>query len=975
MKLIFRSFAVVALAVLTALGASAYRHEYKTVPNDPAKTLMYTLPNGLRLYMSVNKDEPRIQTYIPVRVGGKNDPAETTGLAHYFEHLMFKGTPNFGTSDYKAEKPLLDQIENLFEVYRQTTDSAQRAAIYHQIDSVSYKASLIAIPNEYEKLMATIGANGTNAYTSQDVTCYVEDIPSNQIDNWARIQADRFIQPVLRGFHTELETIYEEKNMSLTNDSRKSIEAMFSAIYPHHPYGTQTVLGTQEHLKNPSITNVKKYHDVWYVPNNMAIVAVGDFDPDNFVDIITKYFGSMKPNESLPTLTVTPETPITTPIVREVKGLEAESIYLAWRLPAAKDKDMMILNVLAEVLQNGKSGLIDRDITQRQAALGAGIFLYTLADQSLLIGIGQPKEGQTLDDVRTLLVDEIAKLCKGDFDAELIKAVINNYKLALQNQLEERDSHADMYVNAFVNGEDWADVVSDIESIDKITKEDIVRVANRYLGTSNYVAVYKRQGNDDSVLKIAKPPITPIATNRDAASDFLREVQASVVTPIEPRFVDFKKDLTLAKTKKGGLEVMYSQNKTNDIFTLTFVYEYGTYADKALARAASYLGLLGTKDRTVAQIKNDFYSLACSYSIYPTDRRTYVTLSGLSENMDKALRLYETLVAEAVSDTAVWNTLVERSIKSMNDDKTDQRTNFSRLSTYAAYAGKDANPYFATLYTPEQLRALNPEDVLASLRGLSTHKHRIIYYGPKTLKQALASINSCHSIPSHFAEIPSSPAYDMAVPTETTIYIAPYDAKQVYMSMVNNRGELYDPARQPINTVYNEYFGGGMNSIVFQEMRESRSLAYTASAYMATPNRAGRPYTYRTFIATQNDKLIDAIKAFDQIINDMPESEDALRLAKDGLDSRLRTSRTIKDNIAWAWIGAQDHGIDYDMDAKTFAALPSISMADVISYQQQHVKGNVYNYAILGKVEDLDLDALRRIGKVVILTTEDIFGY
>ena len=262
MRLFIKHLVVVSMAVLTVFGASAYRYEYKTVPNDPAKTLMYTLPNGLRLYMSVNKDEPRIQTYIPVRVGGKNDPAETTGLAHYFEHLMFKGTPNFGTSDYKAEKPLLDQIENLFEVYRQTTDSAERAAIYHQIDSVSYKASLIAIPNEYDKLMSTIGAIGSNAYTSQDVTCYVEDIPSNQIDNWARIQADRFIQPVLRGFHTELETIYEEKNMSLTDDSRKSIEAMFSAVFPHHPYGTQTVLGTQEHLKNPSITNVEKYHDV-----------------------------------------------------------------------------------------------------------------------------------------------------------------------------------------------------------------------------------------------------------------------------------------------------------------------------------------------------------------------------------------------------------------------------------------------------------------------------------------------------------------------------------------------------------------------------------------------------------------------------------------------------------------------------------------------------------------------------------------
>lgn len=975
MKQLFKSLTIVAMTVLTAVGAQAYRYDYTTVPNDPANTLMYTLPNGLRLYMSVNKDEPRIQTYIPVRVGGKNDPAETTGLAHYFEHLMFKGTPNYGTSNYAAEKPLLDQIENLFEVYRQTTDSAARANIYHQIDSISYQASLIAIPNEYDKLMSTIGAKGTNAYTSQDVTCYVEDIPSNQIDNWARIQADRFIQPVLRGFHTELETIYEEKNMSLTNDGRKAIEALFSAIFPHHPYGTQTVLGTQEHLKNPSITNVKKYHDVWYVPNNMAIVAVGDFDPDNFVDIITKYFGGMKPNPALPTLTVTPEEPIASPIVREVKGLEAETIYLAWRLPAAKDKDMMVLNVLGEVLQNGKSGLIDRDITQRQAALSVGTGIYGLADQGMFLAIGAPKEGQTLDDVRTLMVDEIAKLCKGDFDEDLIKAIVNNYKLALQENLESRDSHASMYVDAFVNGENWTDVVADLERLDNITKEDIVRVANLYLGTSNYVAVYKRQGADDNVLKISKPPITPIATNRDAASDFLREIQASTVAPIEPRFVDFKKDLTLAKTKKGNVEVMYTQNKTNDIFSLTFVYDYGTYADKALARAATYLGLLGTKDRTVAQIKNDFYSLACSYTLYPTDERTYVIISGLSENMDKAITLYEDLVANAVSDTTVWNALVERYIKSMNDAKSDQRGNFSRLSYYATYGGKEGNPYLDNLYTPDQLRALNPDDVLASVRALGTHKHRIIYYGPKTLKEALASINRCHNIPSKLTDVPASPQYTPAVPTETTIYIAPYDAKQVYMAMVNSRGENYDPERQPLNTIYNEYFGGGMNSIVFQEMRESRSLAYSASAYMATPTYAGRPYTYRTFIATQNDKLIDAINAFDDIINNIPQSEDAFRLAKDGLDSRLRTSRTIKDNIAWAWIGAQDHGIDYDMDAKTFETLSKTTLADVIAYQQQHVKGNVYHYAILGKVEDLDLDALRKLGKVVILTTEDIFGY
>ena len=246
-----------------ALAASCSQYRYETVANDPLGTKIYTLDNGLKVYMSVNKETPRIQTYIAVKVGGKNDPSETTGLAHYFEHLMFKGTEQFGTSDYAAEKPMLDEIESLFEVYRKTSDETERNSIYRRIDSISYEASKLAIPNEYDKLMSLIGAGGTNAFTSQDMTVYVEDIPSNQIENWARIEADRFKHPVIRGFHTELETIYEEKNMSLTQDSRKIWEALDAALFPNHPYGTQTVLGTQEHLKNPSITNVKNYHRTW----------------------------------------------------------------------------------------------------------------------------------------------------------------------------------------------------------------------------------------------------------------------------------------------------------------------------------------------------------------------------------------------------------------------------------------------------------------------------------------------------------------------------------------------------------------------------------------------------------------------------------------------------------------------------------------------------------------------------------------
>jgi len=959
------------LALLVSLDAGAGKYEFQTVPGDPLDTKMYTLQNGLKIFMSVNKDKPRIQTYIAVRVGGKNDPAETTGLAHYFEHLMFKGTEQFGTTDYAAEKPLLDEIERLFEVYRKTTDENDRKAIYHAIDSISYAASLIAIPNEYDKLMNAIGASGTNAYTSQDVTCYVEDIPSNQIENWARIQADRFEHPVIRGFHTELETIYEEKNMSLTSDGRKMAEAMLAALFPTHPYGTQTVLGTQENLKNPSITNVKNYHKVWYVPNNMAICLSGDFDPDNMVDIISKYFGHLKPNPNLPKLDFPAEMNITQPIKKEVWGNEAERLYIAWRVPAAKDEDTKIISVISQVLNNDKCGLIDVNINLAQKMLGAGAGQYGLSDQGAFLLIGMPKGGQSLDDVRDLLLAEMKKLREGDFSDDLVPAIVNNLKLDLQKSFESNQSRADYYVDAFVDGEPWEDVVKSFNELDKITKKDVIAVANKYFGDNNYVAVYKLQGPDPNELKISKPAITPIATNRDAASPFLLEIQNSNVTPIEPVFIDYNKDLTHLKAK-GGIPVLYTHNSTNDVFQLTYIYNVGTNNDIRLDYASELLELFGTSDMTPQDIQNEFYKLACSFNISIGGDRSYIVLSGLNENMPRAMELFEKLVREAKVDTAAYSAYIDRVEQSRANQKANQRSNFARLSQYMLY-GKD-NPATRNL-SIEQLRASDPLVFLNAIRELMDYQHQIIYYGASPEKKVIADINKYHQIADNLKPEPSHDTFTLNTPEETVIFVAPYDAKQLYMSLYSNRNEKYNPAIEPLRNVYNEYFGGSMNAIVFQEMRESRSLAYSAWANMLAPGYLRNPYTYRAQIATQNDKMIDATSAFDQIINDMPVSPAAFELAKKGIESRIRTERIIKDDIAWSYINAKDLGIDTDRRIAVFEALPSITLDDIIKFQKDNVKGRTFYYCILGDTKDLDLDALSKLGKVVMLSTEDIFGY
>ena len=957
-----------------ALGSCSSKYTYETVPDDPLQARIYTLDNGLKVYMSVNPDEPRIQTYIAVRVGGKNDPAETTGLAHYFEHLMFKGTTNFGTQDYEAEKPLLDQIEQQFEVYRKTTGEAERKAIYHTIDSLSYEASKLAIPNEYDKLMAAIGANGTNAYTSFDVTCYTEDIPSNQVEEWAKIQADRFRNCVIRGFHTELETVYEEKNMSLTQDARKVWEATLSALFPHHPYGTQTVLGTQEHLKNPSITNIKEYYKTWYVPNNMAICLSGDFDPDQMIATIDKHFGTLQPNPNLPELNLPKEEPITTPIVREVLGPDAENITLAWRLPAASDPDAELMQVVSQILYNGQAGLIDLDLTQQQKTLSAYAYPSLMADYGTFEMAGRPKAGQTLDEVKDLLLAELKKLREGDFDDTLLEATVNNFKLMQQYQLQSNESRADWFVQSFVNGTDWANEASSLNRLAQITKQQVVDLANKYLRDDNYAVIYKRQGKDPNEKKIDKPQITPIAMNRDTASAFLRQIQteAANAAPIEPVFLDYAKDLTQLTAKNGALPVLYKQNEENDIFQLVYYFDMGAEQDRYLGMAAQYLEYLGTSDMTPEQVKQAFYRMACSFGVSSGQRRTYVTLTGLNEYLPQAIALFEKLLVDAQVNPQAYANLVADQLKARQDAKLNQSRNFSRLMQYVWYG-----PQATKLALSEaELKATDPQTLVDRIHGLGSYKHRILYYGPSTQDELLAVIDKEHRTPAALKDIPA-PAYRVTLrqTPETRVFIAPYDAKNLYMLQYSSRGEKFDPAIEPGRQLYDEYFGGGMNSIVFQEMRESRGLAYSAWAGLNRPPYLDQDYYFVSQIATQSDKLMDAVNTFNDIINNMPLSENAFRLAKDAMITRLRTDRVTGMSVIWNYLDAQDLGQTMDSRIKLYNDIQNLTLDDVAAFQQQWVKGRTYYYGILGSFKDLDMKALEKLGPVTRLTTEDIFGY
>ena len=964
-----RLFISAVAAIALGFNVQAQTYTYKEVKGDMMQSRIYTLKNGLTVYLSVNKEKPRIQTYIAVRTGSRNDPHETTGLAHYLEHLMFKGTTHFGTSDYAKELPYLNDIERRYEEYRLVTDPAQRKLLYHQIDSVSQLAAQYNIPNEYDKLMSSIGAEGTNAYTSNDVTCYVEDIPANEVENWARIQSDRFQNMVIRGFHTELEAVYEEFNISLAKDSRKEWAAYNAKMYPGHPYGMQTTLGTQEHLKNPSITNIKNYFKRYYCPNNVAICMSGDFDPDKVMATIDKYFGGWKSNPNLSRPEYAPVPTLTAPTDTTVIGQEAENVMLGWKFDRAASLQQDTLNVIAEMLSNGKAGLFDLNLDQKMQYLGGAAFVYPLAEYSSLIVEGLPKEGQTLEQVRDLMLGEIEKLKRGEFSDDLLPSVINNMKLDAYKEMEDNDSRASKFVDAFINGQEWSDVVGRLDRISHITKQQIVDFAKRHL-LNNYVAVYKRQGVDSTVKKIDKPQITPIPSNRDKQSAYVAEIANAKAEPIQPVFVDFKRDITFGKTKKG-LPVQYIKNNTNGLFALQFTFNFGIEADKRLNTAAGYLDYLGTDKMTADQLKQQFYKLACSYSVSASRNKTTITLSGLDENKVEALKLMEQFLANAKADADAWKQFVALEKKAREMNKLNQSANFSALYSYGIYG--PYNPYRNKM-TAEELDNANPADLVKLISSLVNYKHEVAYYGPTDLKQVIALVDKNHRAAKKLADVPAGREYEEQLTKENEILIAPYQAKNIYMRQYNNNGTQWTPEREPVVALFNEYFGGGMNTVVFQELRESRGLAYNAFAAYVTPSRKGHPEFAMTHIISQNDKMMDCIRTFNAIVDTVPQSERAFALAKQALMKRIATERTTKTAIFAKYAQAKELGIDYDINRTIYEALPNITLQDIVKFEQENMAHKPYRYIILGDEKNLDIKALEQIAPIKRVSTEEIFG-
>jgi len=944
-------------------------YPYSSVPGDSIHTRIYTLRNGLTVYMSPYKDKPRIYTSLAVRAGSKNDPAETTGLAHYLEHMLFKGTDALGSLDYEKERVELDKITALYEKYRLTSDIHKRAAIYKDIDSISNVAARFAVPNEYDKLLNSIGAQGTNAYTWTEQTVFLNDIPSNKLEQWLTIEAERFRNPVMRLFHTELETVYEEKNRNMDSDQNKIWENLFAGLFKKHPYGTQTTIGKAEHLKNPSINNVIDYYHTWYVPNNMALCIAGDFDPDATIKLIDETFSLLKPKE-IPHFTPAVEEPITKPSIIKVTGPEAEELVIGYRFNGINSSDTDYLTLIDKVLFNKTAGLIDLNLNQQQKVLDGSSTLAAMKDYSVHILSAKPRKGQSLDEVRTLLLEQLELLKEGNFPDWLMNATINDMKIEQQKLYELNHGRVESYVNAYTSGMEWSQHLSQFERLQKITKNDLAVFARKHYG-SNYVAVYKENGIAISEAKIQKPQITPLKVNRDTSSPFAEKVLALKSNKLKPAFVDYKKDITFLDVN-SSIKLHYLQNREDELFSLYYVFDIGSSNSRTLDLALRYLSYLGTSKVTQAEFSKELYKIGVSFSVTTSEHNVSLVLSGLGKNAPAAIRMLENLLVDARPDEEALEKLKSGIMKERADGKLSKnKILFEGLINYGKYG--PISP-FTNVLSNEELEKVTSQELLDEVRNLLQYRHRVLYYGPASSAEVLSELRSVRHYPQSFKNPPNSDSFQELEQPDNLVYVVDYDMTQAEVIMLT-RDEIYDSSMVPIVTLFNEYYGGGMSSVVFQELREAKALAYSVYSGYKAPKEKGKPNYIVSYIGTQSDKLPEALEGMRKLMTDLPKSAKLFASAKKGILQDKTTNRLTRTEILFNYEDALKLGHHHDIRKDIYRDVPAMSLDDVANFHRKHFHDKKQVMLVLGKKSNLDMETLQKYGTVRELTLKEVFGY
>lgn len=930
----------------------------------------FTLPNGLKVYLSRNPLEPRFYAQVVINAGGKHDPNDATGIAHYLEHMLFKGTDEIGTSNFAAEKALNDQIIAAYDKLFAETNPAKRTAMLGEINKLTVAASKFAIPGELDSLYSRLGADGLNAYTSNEETVYIVSMPKNRIEQWAMVESERFKDPVFRLFQSELETVYEEKNISLDDKEDLLREAVEAQLYKKHPYGTQTVLGTVNHLKNPSLTKMYEFYRRYYVPNNMAIVLSGDIDIAQTRQIIEKHFSSWKPG---------PAVDFKSPEEAPIKGVERvtvkykgeEKVSLAFRTSNYSSNDWAALRMIDMLLDSGNTGLIKLNLVQPQRVRAAGSYPLFHKDYGAQYLYAIPKQGQTLEAAEKLLLEQIELIKQGQFDESIMQAVALDFENTQKRALESNTGRGGIMTEAFLNGRSVEDVLSQPARLRALSKQQVVDTAKRFFG-SDYVVGYRRDG-EYTLPKIDKPVLEKMQLNPNQKSPFVSKVEALNPPPVEPQWLDVNKSFT-ARSYAPGVVLHHNFNPLNDLFNFSISYDYGEKHHAHFCTVMSELNQAGTGDQDAQAVANAFFKLGVTATYSCGDYGFVMNLQGADASFEPALALSEQVLWNAKLDPQRFAAKLDNILTSRADAKQDSQTLRQALRGWIRYGDESG---FIDRPSAAELKQASVSQYPLMAEALKKQNFKIYYTGRLPADKVESLVRAQHQpkeIPVPLLNPRQAPPLELIGRNNkpVKIYFLHNPGAQSSIDLMIP-GEEVKPNETVLNSFFNEYMDGGMGAVMFQEVRESRALAYSTFAFYAQGTRLGDQDQMLAFIGTQADKTNEALKLLIELMRKPPQSASHFDRALKALENQYRTDRVTFREVfgtveAWSKMG-------YDKDPRPlyFDQLDDVQMADLFSYVQNKVASKPLTFAIVGDRAKINLAELKKLGEVEEVKVEQIF--
>jgi len=934
----------------------------------------FKLPNGLTVYIWEDKSKPDVHGMIAVRTGSKNDPPAYTGLSHYLEHVLFKGTESIGTLNWEQEKPLYEQIVAKYDEKAKETDPTKKEAINKEINALAIKESKLSVSNEFSRLVAETGGKGLNASTSLDQTEFHHTFPPNQLERFLELYSERMVNPVFRAFQSELETVYEEYNLYQDNSGSQTNEFLLKSIFPTHPYG-RPVIGLPEHLKNPQLSELIKYYHNWYSPDNMALILVGNIDAKTAIPLIKDKFSRL-------TKSKTPEVQ-TYPnwYVKGRKEVNANiayypQLYVTFNGIQQGNADEVALDVCLQMLSNSsQTGLLDK-LKIDGDVLSVGAANYSMVDQGRLCLIGVPyydpnqRRWDSFKSVEKLFFKELDKLKSGEFDANLLATVKQNIKRSMLRYQESNESKASLLMDAFIAKKDLKDALAYTDKVDAITLEDVKRVAKQYFG-NDYLSVCIGEGKPAKGKKMDKPKLDPIQQPKDQKSEYAKWFE-TIETPVaKPTYADFD-DVTI-KPINTRSKLYYTPNKENDVFTLTLKYGVGTAKMPYLSYATQVMNSAGVMALYKPQaFKQELSKLNATCRYMVDDSYLYVLIEGLDANLKEVLNLLSRQILMPKLDEKQVTSLQGSAVQSRMMETKDVETMAQALNEYLLYQNK--SEYIDRPKIKNVFYDMGVSKLTGEFQRATDYEAEVHYCGTLSFDAAYDLLSKNLPLKMTEKETESPIVKEKAEYKENTIFFLPNSDAQQAKIYVYVKGNNYNPKNDIYYQAFNQYFGNGFGSLVVDEIRENNAMAYTASGVFSRPPLPQKNVSLMGYIGTQSDKVNDAIDIYMSLLTNMPQNGDRMPNIKNYLDFMMTSTQPSVRGESQTFEAWKKLGYTQDPAISKGEILKGMTFDDLVKFYNSEIKGKPYAIAIIGDPKTIDTKRLEKYGKVIKLNSSKLFS-